>query len=189
MGGMTLGGVAIAVALLSSSATSAADRERPDGVRACATRGEVIGPLHIKDSHNLRIGPVVFFGLGTPPKLNHYRGRDPSLKVGIAVRTGAPVLLRIPREARRDIAFEYAVRRNGSFPHVNFVGDGQHLVRIEPCPPSTRRFSDGRPIGNWTAFPGGFVMRAAGCYPIEVARRGKPFTRRRIGFGKSCQKS
>jgi hypothetical protein len=63
-------------------------------------------------------------------------------------------------------------------------------VRVTPCPPDTRRFTDGRRLGRWTFYPGGFVVRAAGCYAIEVARRGKPFVSRRVGFGKRCaQKS
>jgi hypothetical protein len=184
-----LSGITLALAAI-AAVPAGGVAERPDGVRGCATRAEVTGPLHLRNKANVRIGPVVFYGLAKPVRLDRIRGRDRSLKSGIAVRAGRPVLLRIPPEARTDIALEYAVRRDGSFPDVRHVADGQALVRVSACPPDTRRFTDGRRIGPWTGFAGGFVMRAAGCYPIEVARAGKPFKRRVIRFGrKRCQKS
>jgi hypothetical protein len=66
------------------------------------------------------------------------------------------------------------------------VREGQALVRLIPCDPATRRFSDGGRIGPWTAFPGGFVLKRPGCYPIEVARQGGSFQRRRVAFAKPC---
>jgi hypothetical protein len=174
-------------ALVTAAAAGPGAAERPDGARRCANRAEAPGArLDVSGKDNVRAGPVVFFSLARPTELERTRGQDPSLKVGIAVHAGPPVLLRIPRKARRRIALEYAVDRNGNFPEVRRVEDGQSLVRVTPCDPDTRRFSDGRRVGPWTAFPGGFVVKRAGCYPIEVGRRGKPFKRLRAGIGARC---
>jgi hypothetical protein len=190
MAGMGLAAVTtLAVALVASAGAAPVAKKHGPPVRGCATRAEGDGPLGLHDKANLRIGPVLFYGLrraATEP-LEHVRGRDSTLKAGIAVRAGPPVSIRIPRSARRDIALQYAVRRDGSFPDVKHVADGQSLVLIKACPPSTRRFTDGRAIGPWTGFAGGFVVRAPGCYPIEVARQGKPFKRRLVGFGERCR--
>jgi hypothetical protein len=183
-----LSGITLALAAIAAAPAGGAS-EVPDGVRGCATRAEGTGPLHLRDETNLRIGPVVFYALARPTRLERIRGRDPSLKSGIAVRSGGPVLLRIPPRARADVALNYAARPDGSSRDVRRVADGQTLVRVTPCPPGTRRFTDGRRIGPWTGFAGGFVVRAAGCYPIEVARAGEPFKRRVVGFGRRCQKS
>jgi hypothetical protein len=66
------------------------------------------------------------------------------------------------------------------------VEEGQSLVLVKPCPPSTRRFFGSGHVGLWTAFSGGFIVRTPGCYPIEVARRGKPFARRLVALGRRC---
>jgi hypothetical protein len=185
LSGITLGLAALAAA----PAGGAPDTE---WVRPCPTHIEGPGKLTIDDERDLRVGPVVWFGLASGPRVTRpYEtpGRDPSVKSAIAVRAGGPVLLRIPPEARGAISMVYGAERDGTTPNVRRVSEGQVLVRVKPCAPSRRRFSDGRPIGPWTAFSGGFVMKKAGCYPVEVARRGKPFKRRMLGFGKRCQKS
>lgn len=49
-----------------------------------------------------------------------------------------------------------------------------------------RRFSDGRRIGQWTRFSGGFVFRELDCYEIEVSGFGKEYLRKRIALGQRC---
>jgi hypothetical protein len=163
--------------------------ERPDGVRRCRNRIEGGGPIQIDaKKRDVRIGRVVFFGLrrAATDRLESYRGRDYLIKSAIAVRAGKPVFLRIPPEARDHITLDYATKRNGAFFDVRRVADGQFVVRVNPCPPATRQFTNGRPIGRWTAFSGGFVFNARGCYPIEASRPGGGYARRLVGFGKRC---
>lgn len=174
----------MAVAFVASAGAAPADLP----VRGCASRAEGMGPLGIHQKANLHVGPVVFYGLrraATQP-LEHVRGHYPTLKSAIAVRAGAPVVIRVPPEARGDVALEYWVKPDGGFPDVKHVADGQSEVLVKPCPPNTRRFSGPGRVGSWTAYAGGFVLRAPGCYPIEVARQGKPFKRRLVGFGRRC---
>jgi hypothetical protein len=182
-------GIALAVAAV--AAAPAGGDAITEWVRPCPTHIEGPGKLTFDKERDVRVGPVVFFGLGNPrgSRPDTFRGNDPSVKSGIAVRAGKAVRLRIPPEARGSISMVYGVDRDGTLPNVRRVRQGQALVRVKPCAPHRPRFSDGRPIGPWTAFNGGFVMRGAGCYPIEVARAGKPFTRRMLGFGKRCQNS
>jgi hypothetical protein len=182
----------VAVSLLAGGPLAEADAAEPStGTRGCRARiesGSQPGGLRIDRRRDLRIGPVVFFGLRRPEHqmISGGRGRDPGAKIPIAVRAGKPVVLRIPPEARQDIALNYAVDRDGSGNDVRRVSDGQYRVRVTPCPPRTRRFSGPGRVGRWTAFSGGFVFRAKGCYPIEVARAGKPFKRRLVAFGAPC---
>src|SRR3954462_12673862 len=104
------------IAAVAASSPAPAETERPDGTRGCRARIEGPGGIKFHLKHDLRVGPVVFFGLRLAAKgpLTEYRGRDPSWKSAIAVRAGAPVLLRVPPEARGDITLTYAVDRNGT---------------------------------------------------------------------------
>jgi hypothetical protein len=170
------------------AAAGAPAGERPDGERRCRTRIEAPGQVTFNRRRDLRAGPVVFFalrGAATDPPQPR-RGGHYSRKSAIAVRAGGPVLLRIPPRARRDIALVYASERDGTLPNVERVADGQSLVRVHPCPPSTPRFSGSGRVGRWTAFNGGFVYREPGCYPVQVARRGRPYVTRRVGLGERC---
>jgi hypothetical protein len=155
----------------------------PDGVRPCSARVEGgSGGVTVDARRDIRVGPVVFFGLRRPERqrIMGTHGRDPGYKIPIAVRTGKPVFLRVPPEARGNLALNYA-RRNAAK-----IEDGQSLVLVKPCPSQTRRFFGSGRVGRWTAFSGGFIVRTPGCYPIEVARAGKAFTRRRVAFGRRC---
>jgi hypothetical protein len=188
MGGMH--SLLVQLLALAVAAGGAHASERPDGTRGCRARIEAGGGgIEVDRRRDLRVGPVVFFGLRKPRHqfVSATPRSDPAVKAAIAVRAGGPVLLRIPRAARRDLALNYAVERDGTPFNVRRVSDGQSLVRVTPCRPSTPRFSGGGRVGRWTAFSGGFVMRARGCFPVEVARAGKPFVRRRIAFGATCR--
>jgi hypothetical protein len=164
--------VALLVGVLFSAAA-------PDGVRPCQARIEGAGSVTIDARRDIHVGPVVFFGLRHPERqrIAGTHGRDPGYKIPIAVRAGRPVLLRVQSH---DLAFNYATR------NVDRVEEGQSLVLVKPCPPRTRRFFGSGRVGRWTAFSGGFIVRTPGCYPVEVARRGKPFVRRMVALGKPC---
>jgi hypothetical protein len=158
-----------------------------DGVRRCSARIEAEGRTVIDPRQDVRVGPVVWFSLRHPERqIVDGHGPDLYAKVAIAVRAGKPVLIRIPRSVRREIALDYAADADGNTASVRRVADGQSLVRVEPCPQNTRRFSDGGRVGPWTTFSGGFVFRRRGCYPLEVARAGGRYQRRRVSLGKPC---
>src|SRR3954451_25060256 len=164
--------VALLVGVLFSAAA-------PDAVRPCEARVEGGGGVTITPRRDIRIGPVVFFGLRKPERQRVVgtHGRDPGYKIPIAVRAGRPVLLRVQS---RELALNYATR------NADRVEKGQSLVLVKPCPPATRRFSGSGRVGRWTTFSGGLIVRTPGCYPLEVARRGEPFVRRNVALGKRC---
>jgi hypothetical protein len=65
------------------------------------------------------------------------------------------------------------------------AGDGQAAVRVKPCPPRTRRFSDGRRLGRRTGFSGGFPVKSPACVTVQVFR-GERVWSRPVGLGTSC---
>ena len=162
-----------------------ATTDHADGVRPCRTRTEGSRTFEFDKKHDIRIGRVIFFGLGGA-RASFAPARDYRIKSVIAVRAGKAVMLRIPPGARDEIALAYAANRDGSMPAVRRVDDGQSVVLLKPCSERTRRASDGRRIGRWTKFSGGFVFREVGCYPVEVSGSGKEWTRKMIAFGTRC---
>jgi hypothetical protein len=77
------------------------------------------------------------------------------------IRTGRDITLSVPASERGRWWLAYSNDR------------GENVVRLEPCRPTVRRFIDGRPVGNWTLFPGGFLYREAGCYTLQVRIEGR----------------
>ena len=65
--------------------------------------------------------------------------------------------------------------------------DGQSSVRFHACPPDTKRFSDGKPFGEWTGYPGGLIVERRRCVTLEFLEAGKPTVRRRVGIGRRCR--
>jgi hypothetical protein len=62
-------------------------------------------------------------------------------------------------------------------------GNGQRSVTFEPCPPDTPRFTDGRPIGNQTGYPGGVLVGRPGCARLVARAPGEDVVRRRVALG------
>jgi hypothetical protein len=56
-------------------------------------------------------------------------------------------------------------------------------VRFHACPAQTRRFTDGKPLGPWTGYPGGFLVDHPGCARLTVTAPGMRTVRRRIALG------
>ena len=73
------------------------------------------------------------------------------------MRAGKPVVLSVPERYRSRL-----------FLHYSRTDQGEPVVRIEPCPPSTRAFSYAGRVGPVTGFSGGFELTHPGCYPLDV---------------------
>jgi len=115
--------------------------------------------------------PITVAALGP----RHENGRF-STKVGALVRAGRPVVLSVPQRFRSTLFLHYARR-----------GDGEPVVRIEPCAPSTRAFSYDGVVGPVTGFSGGFEVTRPGCYPLDVRVVGGRSFRVRLPLGRSCR--
>jgi hypothetical protein len=102
----------------------------------------------------------------------------------VIIRAGSPVVVRIAERDRRYVALDFAVNRGDVRDRV--AEDGQSSVRFHACPPDTKRFTDGKPIGEWTFYPGGLIVERRRCVTFEFLEQGKPTVRRRLGIGRRC---
>jgi hypothetical protein len=111
------------------------------------------------------------------------RFRPGQWKAGVSVRDYRPVTVRVAARDRGWVALDYVQARNAVR-----VADADSVVRFEPCPPGTRRFSaDHGPLGAETGWAGGFVVSRRGCATLFVRRQGAAHSVRvRIGFGARC---
>ena len=158
------------------------DATSPTPVRTCAERieaGDAPIPFPRPRSGSLFAGPLAFSGhLPRTPAALGPRGEDGRywVKVGALVRAGRPVVLSVPARHRGALVLHYA--RDG---------DGEPVVRIEPCPPSAPAFSYAGVVGPVTAFSGGFGVTRPGCYPLDVAVVGGRSYRVRLSLGRPCR--
>ena len=150
--------------------------------RSCAQRIEAgDAPLRFPTPRRGRVfaGPLALSGLlpTTPAGLGprQENGRF-SVKVGALVRAGRPVVLSVPSQ--------YVGR---FFTHYAMPGDGERVVRIEPCPALTPAFSYEGPVGPVTGFSGGFEVTRPGCYPLDVSVVGGRTYRVRLSLGRPCR--
>ena len=164
------------------SLAGAADASASIPTRTCEQRIEAgDAPLRFPGPRSGRVlaGPLALSGFfpRTPAALGprHENGRF-SVKVGALVRAGGPVVLSVP-----------ARYRGTAFLHYASPGTGEPVVRIEPCPPSTRAFSYDGPVGPVTGFSGGFEVTRPGCYPLDVAVVGGRSYRVRLSLGRPCR--
>ena len=175
---------AAAVAVAALGAGSAALAEAPFH-RTCATHAEgpANGPEPPYSSRDVRFGRLIFIGLDRRHAWRLRRGADGTLKIPVVVREGAPVTVRITPLGRTRARLDFDMsqwRRTG---RRVADGDGQRAVRFEACPADTRRFSDGRPLGPWTGYPGGFLVDRPGCARLTATAPGMRTVRRRIALG------
>jgi hypothetical protein len=120
---------------------------------------------------------VTFWGLRQAEQ-QRFGGRLRFHKSGVTVRHGAPMTVAIAPRDRGWLALRY-----GS------VGeDGVPTLRFTPCAPDTPRFTDRRPIGEETAWAGGFVVLRPGCATLRLRRDGETRWRQvGAGFGMRCR--
>ena len=171
---------AVLAAVAAGGAGPASAEEIP--TRACEARIEAgDAPLRFpgSESGSIFAGPLAFSGLFAktvsalgPPREN---GRY-FAKVGALVRAGKPVVLSVPERYRSRL-----------FLHYSRTDQGEPVVRIQPCPPSTRAFSYAGRVGPVTGFSGGFELTHPGCYPLDVRVVGGRAYRVRIPLGRPCR--
>ena len=175
MGSLT----AVAVAL--ATAFSA-----PDFTRTCDTRAEGppgAPPFEADAARDVTLGRVTFIGLKDRIPLSRSPGGDTLAKRPAVIAAGAPVTVRIRplRRTRGRLDFdpsEWRARRRRVA-----AGAGRRSVRFEPCPPDTKRFTDGRPLGDHTFYPGGFLIARRGCARLVARAPGEEVVRRRVALG------
>jgi hypothetical protein len=107
------------------------------------------------------------------------------LKAPVIIRAGSPVVVRVAERDRPYVALEFDVERWRKRDRV--AEDGQSSVRFHACPPDTKRFSDGKPLGEWTGYPGGLIVERRRCVTFEFLEEGRPTIRRRLGIGRRCR--
>ena len=107
------------------------------------------------------------------------------LKTPVIIRAGSPVVVRVAQRDRAHVALEFDVERWRQRDRT--AEDGQSSVRFHACPPDTKRFSDGKPLGEWSGYPGGLIVERRRCVTFEFVEEGKPTVRRRLGLGRRCR--
>ena len=107
------------------------------------------------------------------------------LKTPVIIRAGAPVVIRVAERDRRYVALDFDVKSAKARDRV--AEDGQSSVRFHACPPDTKRFTDGKPLGEWTGYPGGMLVERRRCVTFEILEEGRPTVRRRLGIGRRCR--
>ena len=101
------------------------------------------------------------------------------------IRAGSPVVVRVAERDRRYAALDFDPTRGGT--RDRSAEDGQSSMRLHACPPETKRFTDGKPLGEWTGYPGGLIVERPRCVTFEFLEEGQPTVRRRLGIGRRCR--
>lgn len=183
----------LSAALLVVVMAAGAAAQSPPAVfdRVCATRAEVQGDVA---GPNARRGDLVVGRVGIiaardaarplPPDKPPHNPRAWLLKRAVIIRAGAPVVVRVAARDRPYVAFDHDMTTwNGGDRDAE---DGQASVRFHACPPATKRFTDGKPLGRRTVYPGGFIIERPRCVTLEFLEAGRPTVRRRLGLGTRC---
>ena len=166
----------LALAAILATAGSAASAPAAPFDRRCITHAEGpptsrTPPYHASD---VRLGRVFFLGLGRRHRWQLRRGADGILKVPVMVGEVTPVTVTIAPIGRTRARLNFDVVEWGRAGRRVADGDGQRAVRFHACPANRPRFSDGKPLGPWTGYNGGFLVDrpgdAAGA-PSDRARR------------------
>jgi hypothetical protein len=141
----------------------------PVGERTCSERVEPPRRDFVPSSRDVVLGRVVFLELrGINNRIGaRPRDADMTMKVPVIVRAGAPVTVRIHERGRTSARLDF-VRDGWNAPRRRVAeGAGQRAVRFVPCDPAQPAWTDGRPMGPWTGFNGGFLVARPGCAVLE----------------------
>jgi len=161
----------------------------PPPLRGCAERAEAGRPSDTAAvPGQIAVGPFRFAGLADVADRRVLeigrRGSGYGIKSGVILPAGVRATLAIGRSARSWASLDYAPQLPGVPPRTYDV------VRFEACAAEHPAFSHGGRVGPVTGFPGGFVLRRAGCVPLEARVSGRPVARRTIRFGvRRCRSS
>jgi hypothetical protein len=183
------------VGLLATDATPVARAAPSVGVVGCSAHVEAGGrapsEAEIREARrtSVVVGAVTLWGLRRAR--GHAfgsagAGGDDGWKAGVSVHGHRPVTVAVAARDRRWLGLDYVRRPVGH--RVRRVAEADSVVRFEPCPPGTRSFTDGRPLGARTGWAGGFVVARPGCATLLVRAAGAVrSTRVRVGFGVRCR--
>lgn len=153
-------------------------------VRTCDTHVE--GPVTAGEPSLRaagRFGRLVFIGLDRRHRWQLRRGADGNLKIPVLIHEGAPITIRITPLGRTRARLDFDPGQWSSKGRRVADGDGQRAVRFDACPAQRPRFSDGKPLGPWTGYHGGFLVDRPGCARLTASARGMLTVRRRIALG------
>jgi hypothetical protein len=187
-------GLPLALGLACVTAAGATGQTPPaDFDRVCETRAEGAGPddVALPDPRvdiiagRVSIHAVRAAARRLPERKPPSNPRAWIIKTPLIIRAGAPVVVRVAERDRRYVALDFAPDSGPRRDRV--AADGQSSVRFHPCPPDTKRFSDGKPLGEWTGYPGGLIIERRRCITLEFLEEGRPTIRRRIGLGRRCR--
>jgi hypothetical protein len=182
---LTLGVVLAATALAGAATTSSGAGQRQPFDRTCLTRAE--GPGNSRtppySRQDVRFGPLFFIDLGREQQWRQTRGADGTLKIPVVLRTGPPVTVRIAPIGRTSARLDFDMSEWSRQGRHAAAGDGQRIVRFHACPRGTRRFTDHKPLGAWTFYPGGFLVDRPGCVRLTATGKGMRTVRRRVALG------
>lgn len=161
--------------------------------RVCTTRGEGREPDDIALPNprtdivagRVSIASARVAARRLPRRKPPFNPRAWILKTPVIIRAGSPVVVRVAERDRPYVALDFDGERTGKRDRV--AEDGQSSVRFHPCPPDTQRFTDGKPLGEWTGYPGGLIVERRRCVTFEFLEDGKPTIRRRLGIGRRCR--
>jgi hypothetical protein len=181
----------VLVAVIATGA--AGDTPSAEFDRVCKTHAEGAEPddIALPDSRtDIVAGRVsIAFARVAARRLSRYKPphnpRAWTLKTPVIIRAGSPVVIRVAERDRRYVALDFDVKRSGKRDRA--AEDGQSSVRFHACPPDTKRFSDGKPLGEWTGYPGGLIVERRRCVTFEFLEEGQPTVRRRLGTGRRCR--
>lgn len=141
---------------------------------------EPIGPPRQED---LVVGPMRFSALRKTGQMLGGRtgegNRFVPIKAGVVVEAGSTVTVALPRSERDRVRFG-APRRGPDY--------GPRAVTFKACPHDQAAWNYNGPVGRWTGFVAGFLVRGPHCAPIEVWVEGREQPLRQlISFGEdSC---
>jgi len=153
--------------------------------RTCPTRveGPAGGPQAPYGRRDVRFGRLIFIGLDRPQRWRQRRGADGTMKIPVVLREGTAVTVTIRPIGRTRARLDFDREEWTRTGRRVAGGDGQRAVRFHACPANTPRFSDGRPIGPWTGYNGGFLVDRPGCVRLTVSAEAMPTMRRRAALG------
>ncbi len=187
-------GLPVALVLVAAMVTGASgDAPSAEFDRVCKTHAEGAEPEDValpdprRDVVAGRIS-IAFARVAARRLPRRKPARNPRawiLKTPVIIRAGSPVVVRVARRDRPYVALDFDVERWRQRDRT--AEDGQSSVRFHACPPDTKRFSDGKPLGEWSGYPGGLIVERRRCVTFEFLEEGKPTVRRRLGLGRRCR--
>lgn len=185
----------LAALMLGAVTGTGAGAETPSAEfeRLCTTRAEAAEPddIALPESHrDIVAGRVsIAFARVAARRLPRAKPRQNPrawiLKTPVIIRAGSPVVVRVAKRDRPYAALDFDANAWGDRDRV--AEDGQSSVRFHACPRDTKRWSDGKPLGEWTGYPGGLILERRRCVTLEFLEEGRPTVRRRLGAGRRCR--